>query len=490
MTVWESARHLVQDAARFDIPFKMAYVRTKLNSEWEHVVAKHFYLKSIEAFNGYFEEEPRKVGPSDFLRSFDELIDSIVTHGLQTTYEPIRVNDKREPVNGAHRVSIAACLDLLVQTEASSFLADWDHKFFVSQGLGEFEQYYGLSELLDINPNLRWVIVHSIVPEDLDPLVEEILESHCKIHYRFKRKLTDHGLLNLKFVNYFRDSESGVARPWIGSAESNFTGLQEHAALSRGDACTRFYLVRAHDGSNIDPVKRGLRGLLAAGHYGFHLSDSRDETRRVAESFAHPGSFHLWNKFLFPRSELLTQQLHTLTTFTRGRSISMRDFCLGGSAPLSALGLRDASDLDVVVPQVLEGQWERPPEGISVHHQDDAPYVLSPEEMVGSPAQHFYYCGFRFVSPSNVTQMKALRPEDKDLIDGAIVFDVFQTRLNVSSLDLEKAHKRALSRIRRQRHRAIAARIPGLRPFYRSIRASGSAAAALLSNSRTKPTRK
>lgn len=466
MTAWESAQKLVQSTYRFDIPFKIAYVRTTLSNNWEHETARYFYLKSIEAFNGHFEEDPRKVGPSEFLRAFDDLIAGIKSHGYQPSYGPILVNGKRDPVNGAHRLAICSHLNLHVQTEVSNLEADYDQVYFSGRGLGALEQYYGLSQLLNFNPQLRWLVVHSIVPDALNPLIEQVIQDHCRVYYRFNRKLSDVGLFNLKYVNYSHDADGKRPR-WLGSAEANFPGLQEHAALSSGTAETRFYLVRPHVGSSVEMAKRCLRELDASGNYGFHSSDSYGETQRISETFAHSVTFGLFNEIPFPTSALLERQLDVLSRFIGDRSISRSDFCIGGSAPLAVLGIREANDLDVVVPRALEEQWQNPPEGISIHHNDDAPYAISPEEVCAFPANFFYFSGYKFVSPAVVAQMKANRREDKDIIDLSLLFDRFEIGQSISVIDLHKARKRTLARQRRLRLILIAARIPLLPSLYR-----------------------
>ena len=457
---------VVRNSTRFDLGFKLAYAQSKLFDSWKHESAKRYYLESIQAFNGFFEEEPEKVGPADFLTSFDRLILDISSNGYRSNCAPIPVNQRGDPVDGAHRLAISSLLGLAVPVQESSEAANYDHDFFVQQGLDEMSQFVGLTQLLTSNPSLRWIIVHSVVPADLNQRISKIIERSGKVFFSFDRWLTDVGAFNLKRINYSVD-EDGRRPEWIGAEASGYHGLLEHAALSSGQAPTRFFLFQASAGASLRRVKEELRAQHKSGNYGFHSTDTLEETIRVAQTFFHPATFNHFNEIEFPSHQVVNRQLNQLTGYVNSVGISRDTFCVGGSFPMAILGLRQAHDIDIITPGEFESQWSNAPEGIGVHSLSDAPYHLSAEVLCSFPTEHFFFDGFKFVSLENVARMKRERREDKDLIDLSLISSRTTTIAGLPPLDLERAKKRVKAHQRRLRLRRIAARIPFSRAIYR-----------------------
>ena len=72
-----SARKIFWASNRFDLIFKL---KTLVDSEgFKFCEQKIFenYLEHIDAFNGFFEEKPRKTTPLEFLESFQKTFHSI-----------------------------------------------------------------------------------------------------------------------------------------------------------------------------------------------------------------------------------------------------------------------------------------------------------------------------------------------------------------------------------------------------------------------------
>ena len=62
----------------------------------------------VRARNGFYEDEPRRDTPEEFLESFRRTANSIRERGYDLSRPPIPVDERLELLNGAHR--LAACI--------------------------------------------------------------------------------------------------------------------------------------------------------------------------------------------------------------------------------------------------------------------------------------------------------------------------------------------------------------------------------------------
>ena len=77
------ALQLIFKNCRFDLIFKYLYSDACIRCDTAFINSyEEMYCESIRAFNGYYEEEPRKESREDFLNSFNLLIKSVCENGF------------------------------------------------------------------------------------------------------------------------------------------------------------------------------------------------------------------------------------------------------------------------------------------------------------------------------------------------------------------------------------------------------------------------
>ena len=124
------ALQLIFKNCRFDLIFKYLYSDAYIRSDSSFIRSyEEMYCESIRAFNGYYEEQPRKENREDFLNSFNLLIKSISENGFDQKIA-LPVSSSYNLQNGAHRVSVAASLGLFVPLEVSDSEKVFNYKFF------------------------------------------------------------------------------------------------------------------------------------------------------------------------------------------------------------------------------------------------------------------------------------------------------------------------------------------------------------------------
>lgn len=102
-----SAQRLFAHSRRFDLVFKVQLARAWIERDAAlERMALPAYLEAIRAHNAFYEEEPPKFSPKDYVDAYRETVDSILRKGFDPAAEPICVGSNLELCTGAHRLSV------------------------------------------------------------------------------------------------------------------------------------------------------------------------------------------------------------------------------------------------------------------------------------------------------------------------------------------------------------------------------------------------
>ena len=120
---------------RYDVFIKYYYVQAYITKN-SFDFAKKVYLNHIKSFNNFMEPDGRKNNPNDFIKNFNNLIDSVKKEGIDKTIIPISKNG--EIIDGAHRLSIAIYLNLKIHFAIFDLLdVNYGKDFFINRGFNQ-----------------------------------------------------------------------------------------------------------------------------------------------------------------------------------------------------------------------------------------------------------------------------------------------------------------------------------------------------------------
>ena len=120
---------------RYDVFIKYYYVQAYITKN-SFDFAKKVYLNHIKSFNNFMEPDGRKNNPNDFIKNFNNLIDSVKKEGIDKTIIPISKNG--EIIDGAHRLSIALYLNLKIHFAIFDLLdVNYGKDFFINRGFNQ-----------------------------------------------------------------------------------------------------------------------------------------------------------------------------------------------------------------------------------------------------------------------------------------------------------------------------------------------------------------
>jgi hypothetical protein len=399
---------------RFDILAKYIYALHKLGnieSNW----GKFVYLEHLRVFNGGVETDGNgKDGYDKFVQSFDSLNNSM-KDGFSSEISLVPIGIDGVIIDGAHRVAAAAARKLTVDCVQFDYEpAKYDSHFFLSKGLdAEVADAIAL-EYCRLCPNTHIV---SLFPSACkkDEEVVKILREHGNIYYNKNVKFGPLGQKNLIIQMYAKE-------PWLGTWENDFSGAMRKAApCFSAEGPVRIFVFEAESLQNCKIAKEKIRNLYHIGNDSVHINDSHEETVRLAQIFFNENTIHFTNAASLKKYEIFGKLINDLKNWMARDKVSSEFISIDGSAVMSAYGLRDCADIDMLhlCPLV------NPPAGIGSHLGETHWYNKNVNELVLDPRNFFYYSGLKFTALPLLRMLKASRAEEKDIIDIKLIDGLF-----------------------------------------------------------------
>lgn len=417
-----SAVSMVATSTRSDLPLKMSYARTFLNGgdlSW----ARYAYLENIRAFNGFFEDNPRKTSPRDFLEAFNQLILSLRQDGFRPDLEPVSLSPSGEVLDGAHRVAAAAALGLYVPARIIDFEIDWGFEYFKRRGQPTAVSDFGARTSIEVDHTARLAFVFgSNSPEKTQVFLDDLSKSGS-VKYVKSLRLSFTEIVSLKRLLYSDPEHTG----WIGSAGNGFAGARRHARESIGKWPVRIIMTSGISNEALVQAKSRLRNFSGTNQASIHTTDTWTESIGLGSLLFSP-HVHIVLRNLSPRWELLRERLSG--PFLGESLYQKKDFLFVGSVVLDVLGIRTARDLDFL--HTNDDSREPTPSQFDNHISESKFYQHSATDVVYDPRKYFSIEGFQFLSPSELAKFKKNRGEfPKDYADRLAM--LLRLRLHLSS---------------------------------------------------------
>lgn len=396
---------------RIDIFIKYLYAKCLLEGRHNSFL-KELYINHIKAFNHFVEaDDSNKIGKESFLNSFNELVESIRSKGVDKG-TIIPVNDDFIPVDGAHRIAIAAALGMDVQivrlTTKGSYV--FDCIFFENRGLDRAFLDFVSIEYAKFKDSVRVILVW---PQAIghDEELQSILTKSGTIINEKKIKLNYNGVVNLQIVSYKNES-------WLGSFNNDFEGAHVKATQCYNEhGYLQVFLYEPTPDTDLITTKEEIRSVFGIGKHAVHINDTHLETIEIVSllfdpknvvrlNCAHRREMKVFNR-LFPEFKKYLEQNY----------IPKSDVAIIGGV-LATFGVKDVKDIDYISTADItsfisdEIELEKKKTEYSSH---------SVEELITDPRLYFIYDGIKFISIESLLEIKVNRNNDGDKMDALIL---------------------------------------------------------------------
>jgi hypothetical protein len=266
----------------------------------------------------------------------------------------------------------------------------------------------------ELKPNSHMLVIFPCAT-GYEQEIEEIISNYTNIVYKTQTPFTCNGGMNLILTLY--DQE-----PWVGTLENNFAGGRAKARHCFPEKETanhplRIYLVESVHLDHIKACKAEIRSLFQHFQHVVHATDTHEEAILVARTLFNQNSVHCLNhrKDFFP-----PQFERYLNDYRMGLKHKENEwFCVDGGAVLSAYGLRDCTDFDILHYEAVMPDLS--PASVESHNSYLALHALPIDDILFDPDHYFYYRGVKFCSLSVIQKMKMRRKEPKDFQDISLI---------------------------------------------------------------------
>jgi hypothetical protein len=402
--------------ARFDVMAKYIYASYELaerETNW-HV---DLYKSHIGKWNNFYEGEPLKVGYDAFKEAFHALLKSMRKNGYLKEYAPLPINTVGSLINGSHRLGTALALNTPVRAtvkqkgkKLSPFFAQLKNSHHLEIPYLDHMTY----EYAKLKPNTYVTCLFPSAGQHVK-VAQTIINQYANIVAWKDIWLTEGGQLELIRLIY-------PGEGWVGTPANNFRQGRVKQTLCFPKEKTnryplRVYLIECESHEKTIEMKRAFRELCQIGNDSMHVNDTHEQTVMIAASLFNQNSIAFMNRrkrCALPNFDTYFAQLRD---YIEEYELDRESLCVDTSGVLSAFGLRDCSDIDLL----HKGDLPVTSAPIDSHNGYLKYHAHGLDEILYNPTHHFYYMGIKFASLDLIRSMKQKRNEQKDRNDIALI---------------------------------------------------------------------
>jgi len=399
---------------RFDLMAKILYVKYRNINFF-----KQLYKNNIETFNGGWEYPGTKINVDEFIKEFDNLIESFrKSKFLEKHSIPLGTNKVIQ--NGAHRFAISYVYKInpIFTNIKMTGNINYNHLFFKDRKpkqeswrpkiLSGMDQKYMDRMALEFCFNVKNFKIICLFPSAIgkNDRTESILKQNGHIYYRKRIKISKKAMIHLTHELYRGEK-------WIGGfyPTSNSKGN-----LCYGKDDLRIYIFIPNNKCNIVNMKKSIRDVYNIDKHSIHIHDTYEEGFRIAKTLLNSNSINFLEKSTF---NLTPNNKNLLLSFYNSVNPCMDDYCIDSSFVLALYGLREAKDLDYLT---IDNKTKiTKNKDINNHNSWSHHYTTNKNNIILDPDLHFYYAGIKFATLDIVKKMKIKRGEDKDKRDVKLI---------------------------------------------------------------------
>lgn len=405
--------------SRFDVMAKYIYAKYYLN---KHATNWHvsLYKNHIGKWNNFYEGDPVKVGFKDFRDSFHRLIHNLQEEGFRLDAEPVPINNRGILINGSHRVGTCLALNIPVRVKVVSATPKKRFKSFAftlrdGHDLDTKFLDHMAYEYAKLKKNAYIVCAFPSIGDRFDT-VEQVLSQYGDIVYSKDIFVTNSG--SLEFIRLIY-----VGEGWVGRHDNNFRSGREKTKRCFPPELLKKYPVRVYlyeckDLTTVRHVKEQIRNLVNKGHDSVHINDKHAQTVTIAASVFNDNSIHCMNTLKLVPLENFDSLFLYIQNFMKKFELDPDHLCVDGSGVLSAYGLRDCRDMDIL----HYGKLPPDPEHKIDSHNGYLKYHCRRlDDILFNPQSYFFLRGVKFLKINLLKNMKKNRSEPKDLRDVQLI---------------------------------------------------------------------
>lgn len=398
---------------RFDIAIKFLYLKTLIHNP---KIAKEIYKRHLEIFgNGKYMEYGNSYKNSEnaFIKEFQKLDKSIKNNGFIKAKSLIPLSKNNSAINGAHRIASAIFHKkkiFSIQTTLNDH--NYDFKFFKNKFFPKKFLYEAALVFTKLKLNARVAFLWGNVFEEFD----KITNKFKNVYFYDDLKLTNNGKISIIYLIYKNEV-------WLGNPSLISSGASDKAnkCFSKSN---RLRIIFFSDDKDLINFKKEIRSNYSYGKHSLHLTDTYQDTLRLAKTLLNINSLDFINKNKIVNLKKSLDENELIIKYAKERKISISDFLVSGSKTLELYGYRESRDIDLLsFYKIVKDDKKK----ISSHNHQSYYYKIKLEELIYDQTNYINLEGVKYVSIYNLAVFKNYRNELKDQEDLKLISKIIDS---------------------------------------------------------------
>lgn len=359
---------------------------------------------SLGTFIEPFYEEKNSI--EKFFEHFENIFKSLKIKGFDPNLSLIPLANNNTILNGSHRVACANKLLIpvyCVKTELEPIVDDYLNLFnrkvpveYIEMAVVKFIEYSNNCYMAFLWPSSK-------------KYHKKIQQLFSRVVYSKEIKLSLNGVHNL-LIELYKHMD------WVGTPENNFPGIRQKL-VECFPALKPFKVVIFQEDSieKVRYIKEQARAICNIGYSAIHITDTIEETLRIAKLLLGDNQHHFLN-FAKPfKYQHVQNDIENIKVFLSKNNIDFEDIVVDGSLVLALYGIRKNKDVDLLVNDIYKTKFNHCI--YNLHDNELKWHGIEKRELLYNPKYFFYYSNIKFVSFLQLYNMKKNRNEAKDRID-------------------------------------------------------------------------
>lgn len=364
----------------------------------------------------------------EYVSSGRELCRSMQLNGF-TKEGLIPINERKEPLDGLHRIAAAIALDedVYVHEFAGIEQRHVDFSYFKDNGFTWEDRVRILRGFTEIYDGDMGCLVLFYPCHDLWEYIEKKAGELFEVV----------GTLDYCFENNYVGFENVVREMYFDPMCKNEM-IQRKLEMLKYDRLEIRFILLSDEKRARDDFYEQLRSFKLEIREKFyeefeevpiivHSPDTKDEFFHLKNIFLSPNNIKWMNRKICQkyRSKFINM-LTELNKWCIENQIDRNDIVIVGSAPMEVFGLKECGDIDFTLMKDLRKRFVGDEsfainESLEIVHRnyarDESLNVIPDEVIICDDNHYFYFWGFKFVNLNYVREKKALSGRPKDLAD-------------------------------------------------------------------------
>lgn len=389
----------------------------------------NLYKSVLKVMSPRFQEgnPPTKTSYKEYEHEFINLISSIKRESFNPSVStiPYRYTEDQNRIyyiDGDHRVASALHFGIplaCTYAKENNPVNRYNSLLFLKSKVPRIYLDHMAFEYIKKKEGVYMVLLYKQAMQNPKKAIK-LLENEGRIVYSKEISLNTTGGRNLVKILYENEPQN-VSDFWRASRSPE---AGKTSGIMKGDRAN--FLVIVWECDSLERNKACKKEIREAyppfSHNTLHITDTKEETIYAAQTLLNDNSIDLINKSSPKEFGNFIKAAKALRKFIAENPQFEEDYVIDTGSVLSAYGLRESQDLDIICNENLANKFTEIDTLVDIHNSERLKHGYNLDDLIYNPKNYFYFKGLRFLTKDVIIEYKKNRKSGgKDQKDIALL---------------------------------------------------------------------